>query len=262
MQWTDEGIVLAAAAHGEASAIVELFTAAGGRWRGLVRGGASRRMRPVVQAGNLVRASWSARLEEQLGSFRLEPLELRAGVWMEDGLALAGLGVLVADLRLLPEREAHPALYDGARLVLDHLEEPGVWPALLARFELRLLADLGFGLDLERCAASGSREELRWVSPRSGRVVSAAAASGLEERLLALPGFLRGGAGSGLPGAAEMAAALELTGFFLRRRVLEPRGLVQPLEREWIMQELARPAAAAGAAPALADERGEKEQEK
>ena len=237
MQWTDEGIVLGAAAHGEGSAIAELFTRERGRWRGLVRGGASRRMRPVLQAGNLVRATWAARLEEQLGGFRLEPLSLRAGRWLEEGFSLAGLSVLVADLRLLPEREAHWALHAGALLVLDHLEEAEVWPALLARFELRLLADLGFGLDLERCAASGSREALHWVSPRSGRAVSAAAAAGLEGRLLPLPGFLRGD--DAAPGRAEMAAALELTGFFLRRRVLEPRGLVPPLERDWILQELA-----------------------
>jgi len=237
MQWRDDVLILGARPHGETSAIAEVISRAHGRWRGLVRGGRSRRMRPLLQPGNLARATWRARLEDHLGSFVLEPLRLSAGGLMGDPFALAGLGTLAAELHLLAEREPHEALYDGALLVVDNLHDARLWPALLARFELRLLADLGFGLDLEKCAVTGARGGLAWVSPRTGRAVSGEAGVPWRDKLLPLPEFLAGH-GAAAPGDADVLAALELSGHFLRQRVYGPRNLPMPEPRGWIMERL------------------------
>ncbi len=237
MQWTDDAIFLGARPHGETSVIAEVLTRHHGRRRALVRGGRGRRLRPALQPGNLLRVTWRGRLEEQLGSFTIEPLKLHAGRIIGDPFALAGLAVLVADLHLLPERDAQPALHDGAVLILDNLEEAEIWPALLARFELRLLSDLGFGLDLSRCAATGTTEDLVWVSPKTGRAVSAEAGAPWADKLLPLPAFL--GEGDSLPPPpADVRAALELTGHFILRRLVEPAGGHMPIERQWILDRL------------------------
>ena len=194
-------------------------------------------MRPVLQPGNVVVATWRARLEDHLGSFVLEPLRLAAGALIGDALALAGLATLAAEFHLLPEREPHGQLYAGARLVVDNLGDQALWPALLARLELRLLADLGFGLDLESCAATGERSDLVWVSPRTGKAVSAKAGEPWRDRLLALPAFLQGQGGQA-PEPAEILAAFELTGHFLHQRVFHPRRIAMPVERTWITDHL------------------------
>jgi DNA repair protein RecO (recombination protein O) len=252
MEWTDEAIILSTRPHGETSAVVEVLTRAHGRWRGLVRGARSRRSRPFIQPGRVVQASWRARLADQLGHMRLEPLAHEPLPPLADGLALAGLSLLTFDLHLLPEREPARPLHDAARIILGHLSGLETWPALLARLELRLLADLGYGLDLSACALGGSGP-LAWVSPKTGRAASLEAGRPWADRLLPLPAFLlendadgaagRGGAsssmpGCALPGPAEMADALRLTGHFIARRILHPRRLDMPPERRRIIEAL------------------------
>jgi DNA repair protein RecO (recombination protein O) len=237
MEWKDEGIVLAVRRHGETSAIVEILTATHGRSLGLVRGGRSRQLRPILQPGNIVLATWRARLEEHLGNFALEPLELKAGLLIDEAMQLAALTTLTAEAQLLPEREPHPRLYEAMRVVLDALEDADTWPALLVRWELGLLDELGFGLDLTRCAATGSLEDLIYVSPKTGRAVSRAAGLAYRDRLLALPAFLKGSQ-AGTPGQTDVADGLKLTGFFLDRHVFGPRSVAAPESGHWIMTHL------------------------
>lgn len=237
MEWKDEGIVLAVKRHGETSAIVEILTATRGRSLGLVRGGRSRRLRPVLQPGNIVLATWRARLEEHLGNFALEPLELKAGLRIGDAMQLAALTTLTAEAQLLPEREPHPRLYQAMRIVLDALEDGGTWPALLVRWEMGLLDELGFGLDLARCAATGTNEDLIYVSPKTGRAISRAAGLAYRDRLLALPAFLKGSQAGGLE-QADLMDGFKLTGYFLERHIFGPRGITAPESRHWIMTHL------------------------
>jgi DNA repair protein RecO (recombination protein O) len=231
MHWIDEALVVGLRAHGETSIIAELLTDAHGRHLGIVRGGRSRRMRPMLQLGNRVRAAWSARLEEHLGNYTLEPLVSRASALMAAPSGLYGITYLAALARMLPERDPHAEVAAAAEVVAQHLADGGVGPALLARFELLLLAELGFGLDLLECAATGGREELVYVSPRSGRAVSRAAGLPWADRLLPLPRFLLAVDGDRAPSEAEVDAAFRLTGFFLARDVFEPRGHPLPDER-------------------------------
>ncbi|MFE1601221.1 DNA repair protein RecO [Methylobacterium sp. ID0610] len=235
MQWSDEGLVLGARRHGETSVILELMTAEHGRHRGLVQGGRSRRMQPVLQPGNRVRAVWRARLDDGLGHFTVEPVESAAGRLMGSRLALYGLSHAAALLRLLPERDPHPNLYAAAQVLIAHLTDAAVAPALMVRFELAILAELGFGLDLSACAATGSNAYLAYVSPKSGRAVSAEAGEPWRDRLLALPDFLvpRGSGGTGAtPTARDVRQGFTLTGYFLDQHVWQPRGLAPPEERE------------------------------
>ena len=228
MEWRCEGLIIGVRRHGESGAIVELMTRERGRCAGLVRGGRSRRLQTLLQPGNSVDAAWRARLEEHLGQFTVEPLRSRAGALMESAQALHGLNHMTGLLRLLPERDPHPALYDGAAVIVEHLHDPRVAPALLVRFELALLAELGFGLDLSQCAASGVRDGLAYISPKSGRAVSRAAGAPYGERLLALPLFLTDDCDPDLPSRADVLAGFKLTGFFLGRSIYEPRGLGLP----------------------------------
>ncbi|MEZ5775719.1 MAG: DNA repair protein RecO [Hyphomicrobiaceae bacterium] len=236
MEWTDEAILLSARPHGETASVVELLTRAHGRHAGLVHGGRSRRLRPVLQTGNHVDAEWRARLADQLGFFRLEPRRTYAAEAMDDPLALTGLQALAAMARLLPERDPHPALFEIALFVLAYLGDRSVWPALLARFELALLDELGFGLDLKSCAATGSTEDLAYVSPKSGRAVSRAAGEPYRERLLRLPPLLLG---RGPTVKGDIGDAFLLTGTFLERHVLVPRGLASPEVRARLVAMLA-----------------------
>ena len=237
MEWTEQGIVLNVRTHGEASAIAEVLSERRGRWSGLVRGGRSRAMRPVLQPGNIVVARWRARTEDHLGSFTLEPVVLRAGALIDDPLRLAGLMSLMALLKLLPEREPHPRIHDALLVTLDALGDDGIWPAVLVRFELGLLDELGYGLDLARCAVTGATDELIYVSPKTGRAVSRAAGEPWKERLLPLPGFLRGDRDAP-PTAADIRDGLRLSGFFLDRFLLGPRGLALPDSRARILAHL------------------------
>ncbi len=221
MEWRDQGVVLSVKSHGESSAIVELFTAEHGRHAGLVRGGASRRMKPVLQPGNSVTVTWRARLPEHLGNFTLDLERARAGVLMNDPLSLAGLSGACAVVSALPEREQHQALYDAFVVLLDTLEEVDVWPAVFVRFELGLLQELGFGLDLTKCAATGGTKDLVYVSPKTGRAVSREAGAPYEKRLYRLPAFLVGGRVSAA-GPEDVADGLRLTGHFLERHLFGP----------------------------------------
>lgn len=229
MDWRDEGILISARRHGESAAIVEVLTRDHGRHAGVVRGGGSRRMAPVLQPGALLAVEWSARLEEHIGSFRVDPIRAHTAVLMADRAALAALGAVTALATALPERAAHPTLYARTLGLLDALGTTPDWPARYAAWELALLAELGFGLDLARCAATGTDADLVWVSPRSGRAVSRAAGAPWAGRLLALPAFLRQG-WDAPPPAPDIAAALTLTGHFLAERVAPalPRATLPP----------------------------------
>ena len=222
MQWTDEGIVLGSRHHGETSAILELMTRAHGRHLGLVRGGASSRLRPVLQPGNAVRAIWRARLDEHLGNYTVEALRTHAASSLAPAHVVYGVTHLAALCRLLPERDPHAEVHDALVAVLDQLENK-LAAALVVRFELQMLTELGFGLDLAACAATGQATDLGYVSPKSGRAVSRSAGEPWHSRLLRLPAFL---AGANNPSFDDLADGFTLTGFFLRRHVLDPRGLV------------------------------------
>jgi DNA repair protein RecO (recombination protein O) len=225
MQWTDEGIVLASRRHGESSAIVELMTLAHGRHLGLVRGGAGTRLRPALQPGNSVNAVWQARLDEHLGHYRIEALDARAAELMQIPHALFGLAHAAALCRLLPERDPHPQVHAAlSHLLNGDLADAGLAGTSMVRFELKLLAELGFGLDLTSCAASGEETDLIYVSPKSGRAVSRHAGEPWKSSLLPLPAFLAPSAAGESP-FEDIEAGFALTGFFLARHVLEPRGL-------------------------------------
>ena len=246
MEWTDEAIVLGARRHGEANAIVEAMTRQHGRHLGLVRGGGGARLRPVLQPGNTVRATWRARLDEHLGHFAIEGLRLRAASFLSASHALYGVTHLAALGRLLPERDPHPAVHDALAAILDVMDDRRIAAACVARFELEILAELGFGLALERCAATGQASDLVYVSPKSGRAVSRAAGAPWHDRLLRLPGFLRAPERLARPSAAELAEAFALTGYFLTRHVLEPRGAqLTPAREHFIAAVMCTPVVAA-----------------
>jgi DNA repair protein RecO (recombination protein O) len=228
MQWTDEGIVLGVRRHGETSAILELMTHGHGRHLGLVRGGAGTRMRPVLQPGNRVSATWRARLDEHLGNYTVEGLELAAGSFLEAAHAVYGVTHLAALCRLLPERDPHPRIHAALEEVLGGLTDARRSGPEIVRFELGLLAELGFGLDLASCAATGTTEDLVYVSPKSGRAVSRAAGQPWDARLLRLPAFLSDVEPGSPPSAADLADGFAVTGFFLQRHVFEPRGISPP----------------------------------
>ena len=222
MQWSDTGIVLSARKHGESSAIVSLLTRDHGRHPGLVRGGSGRRKRGVLQPGNEIAATWRARLSEHLGSYTVELTKARPAAFLDDPLRLAGLSAACAVAEVaLPEREAHPAAFVGLTTLLGALDQD-VWPAIYVQWELNLLGDLGFGLDLSSCAATGATDNLIYVSPRTGRAVSRRGGRRLP---LPLAAACRGSwplSGSG-PAAwswADIDDGLALTGYFFERHVL------------------------------------------
>ncbi len=225
MEWIDDGIVLGVRRHGESSAIVELLTRAHGRHLGLVRGGSSKRMRPMLQPGNSVRAVWRARLDEHLGYYQIEGTRLRAASLLASSHAVYGVTHLASLARLLPERDPHEDIYGMLERTLDDFDDAGEAAVHLVRFELAMLAELGFGLDLENCAATGETSDLAYVSPKSGGAVSRSAGEPWRERLLRLPAFLREGeGGSNGWSDQDLQDGFRLTGLFLLRHVLEPRG--------------------------------------
>jgi DNA repair protein RecO (recombination protein O) len=238
MQWTDDGIVLGVKRHGEASGVVELMTRDHGRHLGLVRGAFGSRLKPVLQTGNTVTASWRARLDEHLGNYAVEGLNLRAANFFAAAYATYGVSHLAALMRLLPERDPHAALYEALDGLLGVLDEPVRAAPAVVRFELQLLAELGFGLDLSECAATGDKSDLIHVSPKSGRAVSRVAGAPYADRLLRLPAFLR--EPDTLPAGPALADGFVLTGFFLERHVLEPRGQTLSDERAHFIAALMR----------------------
>lgn len=243
MEWTDDGIVLGVRRHGETNAIAELLTRAHGRHLGLVRGGAGKRLRPVLQPGNTVRAVWRARLDEHLGAYAVEGLVLRASTLLDLPHALFAATHLAALARLLPERDPHSSVYDALEAILNDLDAPRRTAENVIRFELRLLAELGFGLALDRCAATGATGELVYVSPKSGAAVSRAAGEAWRDRLLRLPAFLIGEPAPPDPAGVsdgELADGFALTELFLNRLVFEPRGLPPPTARRSFVEAVMR----------------------
>ena len=241
MEWRDEGIILGTRRHGETSAILEVMTRSHGRHLGLVRGGRSRKQQPVLQAGNRVDLLWRARLDEHLGTFQAEALQLHAARLFDSAAAVYGLQTLAVHLRLLPERDPHDRLYETLGLVIEHLDDSAMAGELVVRFELLLLDELGFGLDLSECAATGTRTDLAYVSPKSGRAVSRGAGEPWRDKMLALPAFLLRGSGVRAD-RAGIEDAFRLTGFFFSRHVYEPRGLIEPEARGGFLAALRRQA--------------------
>jgi DNA repair protein RecO (recombination protein O) len=222
IDWRDEGAVLTVRPHGENAAIVDVFTANHGRHAGVVRGGTGRRLAPVLQPGSQVEVTWRARLSDHIGAFTVEPLRSRAPQVMSDRLALAGLNAVAALLsHVLPERESHPALYARSIGLFDLLGQSDLWPLAYLHWEMALLEDMGFALDLATCAVTGTVDDLAFVSPRTGRAVSRAAASTWENRLLPLPPVMLG---QGDATGPDIAAALAVTGHFLGKRLFASLG--------------------------------------
>src|ERR1700720_4512079 len=216
MEWTDEGIVLGVRRHGESSAIVELLTRGHGRHLGLVRGGAGKRMRPMLQPGNSVRAVWRARLDEHLGYYGIEGTRPRAGTGFASSHAVYGVTHLAALARLLPERDPHEDIYELLERTLNDFDDVGEAAIHLVKFELAMLAELGFGLDLENCAATGETTELIYVSPKSGGAGSRAAGEPWRDRLRRLPPFLREGVDRANDWSdQDLVDGFKLTGLFL-----------------------------------------------
>ncbi len=249
MRWVDDGIFLSGRPHGETSVIANIFTRANGRTPGLVKGGRSRRIRPILQTGNGLKAEWRARLDGQLGVYTVELTEPTAARILDDKIALAGVNAIVALLQVLPERDPHPRLF-GALSGCLALAGSDAFPASVTRFELTLLDELGFGLDLSKCAATGRSEALIYVSPRSGQAVSQEAGEPYRDKLLPLPAFLLEGAGTSLPDGRDVVRGLALTGYFLNTHVFAETGKAMPRVREefvrLIGKSAAGPAQAAG----------------
>jgi DNA repair protein RecO (recombination protein O) len=240
MEWSDEGIILGVRRHGEANAIVEVMTAGHGRHLGLVRGGGSRRQAAALQAGNGVRVTWRARLDEQLGAYTLEVTAAHAGRLMAQAHSAFALSHLGSLIRLLPERDPHPVLHGHLAAMVEHLHHARLTGMMIARFELTLLTELGFGLDLESCAATGGRNDLLYVSPKSGRAVSRDAGAPWQAQLFTLPYFLIAEVAEP-PLPEDIEAAFALTGYFLAQRVFDPRCLPLPDARASLLAALKRP---------------------
>jgi DNA repair protein RecO (recombination protein O) len=243
MEWTDDGIVLGVRRHGESSAIVELLTREHGRHLGLVRGGAGSRMRPLLQPGNGVHAVWRARLDEHLGAYAIEGTRLRAATLLTSSHAVYGVTHLAALARLLPERDPHEDIYDMLERTLDDFDDAGEAAVHIVRFELAMLGELGFGLDLGNCAATGETSELIYVSPKSGGAVSRTAGEPWRDRLLRLPPFLRGDESEAKANGwseQDLQDGFALTGLFLLRHVLEPRGQGHSDAREGFINAVLR----------------------
>ncbi len=238
MEWVENAIAIGSRRHGENGVILEVMTRARGRCLGLVRGGRSRTMRPVLQPGNALSVTWRARLSEHLGQFRVEPLVERAGILMMSRSATYGLQLMAAHLRLLPERDPHPRLFDALAVIIENLDDAGISAELIVRFEVLLLDELGFGMDLAKCAATGRTDDLVYVSPKSGCAVSREAGLPYDNRMLRLPRFLSERLEGDIPTATDIEQGFELTGYFLNRHVLAPRGLDLPEERSGFIRQI------------------------
>ena len=238
LEFEDEAIVLNARAHGESGAIVHVLTETRGVFAAHVAGGASRRLRAVLQAGSAVLFRYRARSFEQLGSATLEPAHISAHRHdlLDDPVGLVGLQCACAMTQLvLPEREVHEGAFHGLKAFLGVLPHPTVWPAVYVRYEMGLLDALGFGLDLSACAVTGVRDQLVYVSPKSGRAVSLEAGAPYKDKLLPLPQFLvsRGELREG-----DVVAGLALTGYFLERNVFHPHDKPLPEVRQRLIHSL------------------------
>ncbi|WP_417242423.1 DNA repair protein RecO [Celeribacter sp.] len=241
MEWRDQGTVLAVRKYGESSVIVEVFTEAHGRHAGVVRGGVSRKMTPHLQPGGQISVTWKARLEDHLGSFTVEPLRSRAADVMGDPLALEGLNTLTALLTsTLPEREPHDYLYVETISLFDRLGVDPDWPLAYLHWEVSLLEELGFGLDLSACAVTGSPDDLAYVSPKSGRAVSRQGAGEWADRMLPLPQCLLGQSSLVY---AEIIDGMTTTGHFIAKILAELSDKPLPQARARFLDRLAKKAA-------------------
>ena len=239
MDWRDEGILLAVRKHGEGSAIIEVFTPEHGRHAGIVRGGASRKMAPILQPGAQLSLEWKARLEEHLGAFTIDPIKSRAAAIMSDRAALVALGSISALLSVgLAEREAHQSLYHRTEDLLDALGETDDWPSRYALWEMALLTDVGFGLDFSECAATGVTQDLIYVSPKSGRAVSRSGGAEWADQLLPLPRFLQ--MDEPAETGPDVSAALRTTGYFLEKWFMPSLNKQLPAARERLIAAIAR----------------------
>jgi len=237
MDFHDEAFVLSARAHGDTGVIADLLTETHGRRSAYVAGGASRRMKPFLQAGARVAADYRARTSDHLGSARLEPIGEGPSALFDDPLALTGLAAAAAVAQgALPEREPHPGAFHAFEALMAAFAVPSVWPAIYVRFEAGLLDDLGFGLDLNGCAVTGTHDDLVWVSPRTGRAVSRDAGRPYADKLLVLPPFMLG-AQAGLSDG-DVGAGLALTGHFLEQFVFHPQNRPLPPARVWLIDKL------------------------
>lgn len=235
MDWLDEGFVLSVARFGDNDAIVDALTLRHGRHLGLVKGGMSKARRADLQIGNRLSLAWKARLSDQLGRYEAELVRPYASLALDSALALHGLTAAAAmAAACLPEREHHAAVFEGLGVLLDSLTlgATDLGPVIYVRWEAGLLQDLGFGLDLTRCAVTGATDNLTYVSPRTGRAVTDASGAHYKERLLRLPPFLLGSQG-GQPEGADLADGFRLTGHFIEQSVLAPHNRAIPLERTY-----------------------------
>ena len=233
-------IVLSLRVHGEHSAVVRLMTEEHGLQAAYVRGARGRRMRPVLIAGNLVSAVLSARTDSQLPQATVELTHSRAPLMAEPLPAAAIEWATALTATALPEAQPYPRLYsalDGVLAAIEAAPSASGWGTALVRYELLLLAELGFGLDLESCAVNGSTDDLVAVSPRSGRAVSAAEAEPYAGKLLPLPRFVREG---GQAGWLDIAQGLDLTGHFLMRDLLTQKSAVLGEARSRLVERLRR----------------------
>jgi DNA repair protein RecO (recombination protein O) len=231
VRWEDDGIFLVGRPHGETSVIAEIFTRDHGRVPGFVKGGRSRRLRPLLQTGNELLVDWRARLDDQLGVYTAELAKATAARLLDDKLALAGVTALASLLQILPEHDPHPKLFEAATNCLASAGDDD-FPVLMIRFEFRMLDELGFGLDLSRCAASGRTDDLVYVSPRSGQAVSRESGEPYRDRLLRLPEFMKKDSAGGLPSGTDIADGLNLTGYFLQVHVFGETNKPLPKARE------------------------------
>tara|TARA_Y100001934_G_scaffold36311_1_gene41707 strand:+ start:60 stop:806 length:747 start_codon:yes stop_codon:yes gene_type:complete len=239
MEWTDHGIVLSARRHGESSVVLSVLTEAHGQHAGLVRGGQSRRRRGVMEPGNLVAVTWRARLEEHLGNYTVELETGYAARLLVYAERLAALTSLCATLdNCLAEREAHPQLFSDTLHLIHDLDKEA-FAARYVLWEFGLLGELGFGLDLSSCAATGVVDDLIYVSPRSAQAVSRDAGAPYRDKLLKLPAFLKEEAE---PGIGDILDGLRLTGYFLDRHVFQPQERRLPDARERFVSLLQRKA--------------------
>lgn len=239
-EWSDDAIVFGAKPFGETKSLVEVFSGAHGRCAGVMHGGASRRMQPVLQVGNWVRVTWKARLNEQLGFFsQFELIEPYAARALQDGAALVGLTSAVAIVRkATAERQPAPALYEALTILLDAFATPELWPPLYVRFEIGALSASGYGLDLTRCALTGALDDLAYVSPKSGRAACREAGAPFADKLLVLPPFLVDPAADIAPG--DVADGFALAGRFLEQRIFDHQGEGMPPARARLIEALGR----------------------
>ncbi|MEN3930620.1 DNA repair protein RecO [Microvirga sp. W0021] len=232
MQWNDEGLILGSRRHGETAVILEVMTRDHGRHFGLVHGGASKSKSAMLQAGNIIDLTWRARLDDHLGTMQVEAKEMRTSRFLMSACALHGFLTLAAFLRVLPERDPHSGVYEAVNTLIDQLDNPEVAAILFVHFERAFLAELGFGLDLSCCAATGTHNQLIYVSPRTGRAVSRIPGEPYKERMLQLPSFLLSDGRGIKPMEEDILAGFNLTGHFLKNWIFEPRAQDIPPERQ------------------------------